>query len=174
MSLHLDRRRSTRRRSGRCTLVARRLGIGLFSSFLVFAGVSGVGHGAPTVPGAEPVVLAVAPAGEFCSFPIKVTALDGQTARTVNGTFILTGPFTVTVTNTATGTSTTVNASGPTFVDTTTGLVTQVGPTLIGQPASRNVGPAFLILNFGRTEYTPNLTIATITGQQTDLCAAVA
>jgi hypothetical protein len=154
--------------------IARRLGIGLFSSFLAFASVSGVAHGAPAVPGAQPVVILDAVAGEYCSFPIRVTALDGQTARTVNGTFILTGPFTVTITNTDTGASTTVNASGPTFVDTTTGLVTQVGPTVIGQPASRNVGPAFLILNFGRTQYTSNRTIATITGQQTDLCAAVA
>jgi|tagenome__1003787_1003787.scaffolds.fasta_scaffold20946383_2 hypothetical protein len=173
MSLKLGTPYPTRS-NDRCTPVAKRLGIVLSTAILAFAGISGVAHGAPAVPGAQPVVLADAPAGEFCSFPVTVTALDGQTARTVHGTIIVTGPFTVTVTNTATGASTTVNASGPTFLDTTNGLVTQVGPTVVGQPASRNVGPAFLVLNSGRTQFTSNLTIASFTGKQTDLCAAVA
>jgi hypothetical protein len=122
---------------------------------------------APAVPGAEPVVLTF-PAGEFCAFPIEVTLLDGTRLHKDGSRLFSTGPLSVTVTNLDTGVAATFNASGPTFAD---GTLT--GTALIGQPASRNVGPAFLIINRGRVTFTANSTINTITGSQIDICAAL-
>jgi hypothetical protein len=169
-----DTRADTRPGRGRFARAARRLGLALLGVLVLGAAVPAAGQAAPTVPGAQPVLLADAPAGEFCSFPVLVTALDGTRVHNLKGTVAVTGPFTVTVTNEATGVSRTFNASGPTLIDRSTGNLVLVGPSLIGQPASRNVGPAFLILNFGRTEFTSNNTIASITGQRIDICAALA
>src|SRR5690242_5566848 len=82
---------------------------------LAAAGPAAATAAGPAVPGKQPVLLADAPAGEFCSFPVKVTALDGTVQHATPGTLIVTGPLSVTVTNTSTGTSRTFNASGPTF-----------------------------------------------------------
>jgi hypothetical protein len=122
---------------------------------------------APAVPGAEPVAVTF-PAGEFCAFPIEVTLLDGTRLHNDGSRLFSTGPLSVTVTNLATGVAATFNASGPTFAD---GTLT--GTALIGQPASRKVGPAFLIINRGRVTFTANSTIDTITGSQIDVCAAL-
>ena len=122
---------------------------------------------APAVPGAEPVVLTF-PVGEFCAYPIEVAFLDGTRLHDDGSRLFSTGPLSVTVTNLNTGVAETLNASGPTFAD---GTLT--GTALIAQPASRNVGPAFLILNRGRVTFTANNTIKTITGSQIDICAAL-
>ena len=122
---------------------------------------------APAVPGAEPVVLTF-PANELCAFPIEVALLDGTRLHNDGSRLFSTGPLSVTVTNLNTGVAQTFNASGPTFAD---GTLT--GTSLIAQPASQNVGPAFLILNRGRVTFTANHTIKTITGSQIDICAAL-
>jgi len=123
--------------------------------------------GAPAVPGVDPIVFD-APAGEFCAFPIELSLLDGTKLQSGAGVVVSTGPLSVTVTNLATGISQTFNASGPTFRD---GTLT--GTAIIGQPLSRGVGPAFLIINRGRVTFTPQNTINTITGSQIDVCAAL-
>jgi hypothetical protein len=127
---------------------------------------------APTIPGVEPIVLDF-PAGEFCSFPVQLTILDGQRLHEDQGTVLLTGPFTVTVTNLSTGASQTFNASGPTLVEPGSDALVLVGPAIIGQPASRGVGEPFLIYHRGRAIFTENLTLASITGETVDICAAL-
>lgn len=122
---------------------------------------------APAVPGAEPVVV-TAPAGEYCAFPIQLSFRDGTRFHDEGGAVFSTGPLSVTATNLNTGASQTFNASGPTFRD---GSLT--GPALIGQPQSSNVGDPFLIINRGRATFTANNTIATITGNQIDVCASL-
>jgi hypothetical protein len=131
---------------------------------------------APKVPGAEPVVLEF-PAGELCSFPVRLTILDGQREHEDQGTVILTGPLTVTVTNLSSGASQTFNASGPTLVEPRSGALVLTGPSIILQPASLEVGEPFLIYHRGRVVFTANndgiLTIASITGETVDICAAL-
>ena len=122
---------------------------------------------APAVPSAEPVVLTF-PAGELCAFPVELALLDG-TRLNAGPALFSNGPLSITVTNLATGAAQTFNASGPTFAD---GTLT--GTALIAQAASRNVGPPFLILNRGRVTFTANNTIQSITGDQIDICAALA
>jgi hypothetical protein len=65
-------------------------------ALLVILAVPTAALAAPKVPGAEPVVLPDFPAGELCSFPVRLTILDGQRMHQGQGTVILTGPFTVT------------------------------------------------------------------------------
>jgi hypothetical protein len=129
---------------------------------------------APKVPGAEPVELRF-PAGELCSFPVLLTILDGQRLHQGQGTVILTGPLTVTVTNLdpASGASQTFNASGPTLVEPRSGALVLTGPSIILQPASAGLGEPFLIYNLGRVVFTANNTIASITGKTVDICAAL-
>jgi hypothetical protein len=127
---------------------------------------------APKVPGAEPVELRF-PAGELCSFPVLLTILDGQRLHQGQGTVILTGPLTVTVTNLDSGASQTFNASGPTLVDPRSGALVFTGPTIILQPADAGLGEPFLIYNLGRVVFTENNTIASITGETVDICAAL-
>jgi hypothetical protein len=142
-------------------------------ALLVILAVPTAALAAPKVPGAEPVVLDFS-AGELCSFPVQFTILDGQRLHEDQGTVILTGPFTVTVTNLSPGgASQTFNASGPTLVEPRSGALVLTGPSIILQPASRNVGPPFLIYNLGRVVFTANNTIASITGKTVDICAAL-
>jgi hypothetical protein len=141
-------------------------------ALLVILAVPTAALAAPKVPGAEPVELEF-PAGELCSFPVQFTILDGQRLHQDQGTVILTGPFTVTVTNGASGASQTFNASGPTLVEPRSGALVLTGPSIILQPASRNVGPPFLIYHRGRVVFTENNTIASITGETVDICAAL-
>jgi hypothetical protein len=148
-------------------------GFGLVMALLA-AAVPMAALGAPAIPKADPIVLVEAPAGEFCKFPIEITALDGTRLHDGHGVVLATGPFTITVTNLATGDAETFNASGPTRLDRSTGALVLTGPALIGQPASRNVGPPFLIINRGRTVFSADNTIASTTGNTIDVCAAVA
>jgi hypothetical protein len=141
-------------------------------ALLVILAVPTVALAAPKVPGAEPIVLDF-PAGEFCSFPVQLTILDGQRLHEGQGTVILTGPFTVTVTNLSSGASQTFNASGATLVEPRSGALVLVGPAIIGQPASRGVGDPFLIYHRGRAVFTENNTLASITGETVDICAAL-
>jgi hypothetical protein len=127
---------------------------------------------APAIPGAEPIVLDF-PAGEFCSFPVQLTILDGQRLHEGQGTVLLTGPFTATVTNLASGASQTFNASGSTILEPRSGALVLAGPAIIGQPASRGVGEPFLIYHRGRAVFTENNTLASITGETVDICAAL-
>ena len=140
---------------------------GLLAAALVVVAIPSSAISAPAVPGAEPAVFD-APAGEFCAFPIELSLLDGTKLHSGAGVVFSTGPLSVTVTNLVTGLAQTFNASGPTFKD---GTLT--GPALVGQPLSRGVGPAFLIINRGRVTFTPENTIDTITGSQIDICAAL-
>ena len=68
------------------------------------------------------------------------------------------------------GVTRTYNISGPGF-DADGNATTVTGPQLIGQPASRNVGPPFLIVTYGRVTFTADFTIASLTGSVTDVCA---
>lgn len=151
----------------------RNVGVTVFAvALLVILTVPAAALAVPKVPGAEPIVLDF-PAGEFCSFPIQLSILDGQRLHQGPGTVVLTGPFVVTVTNLASGASQTFNASGPTLVEPRNGAVVLVGPAIIAQPASRGVGEPFLIYHRGRAVFTENNTIASITGTTVDICAAL-
>jgi hypothetical protein len=134
---------------------------------LLCVAIPSLATAAPAVPGATPQV-ADFPAGEFCSFPLEVTFRDGTKLHKDSSRVFSTGPLSVTATNLASGASRTFNASGPTFRN---GTLT--GNALIGQPASRGVGPAFLIINRGRVTFNSDDTIRTITGSQIDVCAAL-
>jgi hypothetical protein len=134
----------------------------------------GVGSAAPAVPKAEPVTFEF-PAGELCPFPVELVVLDGTKIHvTGTGDTIVAGPFSATVTNGTTGATRTYNISGPTFFTSGPDVPTvSTGPQLILQPASRHVGPPFLIYTTGRVTWAPNFTIASRTGHVTDVCAAL-
>jgi hypothetical protein len=136
--------------------------------------IPSVADAAPAVPKGEPV-MSDYPAGELCTFPVELSVVSGQQGHdTGQGDIIITGPFTAIVTNLATSASEIYNISGPTFVEDGQEVPTAVtGPNLILQPASRNVGPAFLILTTGRVTFTSNFTIASRRGAVTDVCAAL-
>jgi hypothetical protein len=167
MKTHAGTRRVPR--SGGAPPAGRKRASAVFAAAALVAAIAvpSAATAAPAVPGAEPVV-ATFPAGEFCAFPIEVAFLDGTMLHADGSRLFSTGPLSVTVTNRNTGVAATFNASGPTFAD---GTLT--GTALIGQPASRNVGPAFLIIKRGRVTFTANNTIKTITGSQIDICAAL-
>jgi hypothetical protein len=134
--------------------------------------IPGVAGAAPAVPKGQTTTTDF-PAGELCAFPVRITTVYGQTTHdTGQGDTLVTGPFTATVTNQTTGATRTFNISGPTFLRTGPDVPTLVtGPNLILQPASRNVGPAFLIYTTGRVTFAPDFTIASRTGNVTDVCA---
>jgi hypothetical protein len=134
--------------------------------------IPGIAGAAPAVPKAQPVTL-VFPAGELCPFPVEIVVLDGTKIHdTGNGDIIVAGPLSATVTNLTTGATRTYNASGPLFFRSGPDVPTVgTGPQLILQPASREVGPPFLIYTTGRVTFTPNFTIASLTGHVTDVCA---
>lgn len=144
-------------------------------AFLVGAGLAGaiipgVAAAAPVVPGGQQFKLDF-PAGEFCAFPVEIAGVDGQvTHDTGTGDMLVIGPAAATVTNLDTGAMRTFNVSGPTHI-AADGSTVDTGPFLIGQPASRNVGPPFLIYTTGQVTFTPEDTIATRTGAVTDVCA---
>jgi hypothetical protein len=138
-------------------------------ALLVILAVPKAALAAPKVPGAEPVLLTFTGEDRVCSFPVQLTILDGTRLRPGQGMVIVTGPLTVTVTNLDSGASQTFNASGPTFNE---GQVL-VGPAIILQPASAGLGEPFLIYNRGRVVFTENNTIASITGETVDICAAL-
>jgi hypothetical protein len=131
---------------------------------------------APAVPHGETSVTDY-PAGELCAFPVRIETVSATTeARpgSTNNRLIFTGPLRATVTNLNTDVSRTYNISGPTFVDTTTdpaGIVL-TGPALILQPASLDIGPAFLITTSGRVSFPANNPIEIQHGRTThDICA---
>jgi hypothetical protein len=136
--------------------------------------IPGVAGAAPAVPKGEPMTFDFL-AGELCAFPVEITIVNGQkTHETGQGDILVTGPFTATVTNLTTGATQTYNISGPTFFRDGPDVPTvSTGPQLILQPASRNVGPPFLIYTTGRVTWTPEFTIASLTGHVTDVCAAL-
>jgi hypothetical protein len=142
-------------------------------ALLVILAVPTAALAAPKVPGAEPVELDFTGPHRVCSFDVRLTILDGQRLHQDQGTVILTGPFTVKVTNLNSDASQTFNASGPTLVEPRSGALVLTGPSIILQPASRNVGPPFLIYHRGRVVFTENNTIASITGETVDICAAL-
>lgn len=109
------------------------------------------------------------PSGELCDFPVTIVVNDATKLHPGPGAVFSTGTLTATITNDATGETQTFNVSGPTFKN---GTLT--GPALVLQPASAGLGPAFLIVNKGRVTFTENNTIATITGNTTDVCAVLA
>jgi hypothetical protein len=127
---------------------------------------------APEVPKSE-VFEVEFPAGEFCAFPLRLTILDGQKSHDSQGSVVLTGPLTVTVTNLSTGASKTLNASGPTLLDPRTGLNVGSGPWIIGQPASAGLNETFLIYNRGRAVFSQDGTLASTIGKTVDICAAL-
>jgi hypothetical protein len=126
----------------------------------------------PGVASAAPAEV-IFPAGELCAFEVGITPFGAQRTHDIGkGAILSTGKFTATVTNKATGATQTYNISGPSFGrgEVPTAVT---GPNLILQPASRNVGPAFLIYTTGRVNFTPEFTIASRTGRVTDVCAAL-
>jgi len=108
------------------------------------------------------------PAGEYCAFPLQFSVLDGSKLHKDSSALFSTGPLSVTITNLDSGAAQTFNVSGPTFRD---GTLT--GKALVGQPLSRGVGPAFLLINSGRVTFTDNNTIDTITGSRIDVCSVL-
>jgi hypothetical protein len=85
-------------------------------ALLLFAGPASA---APRVPNGTPFGPNDPPfdPGVLCPFPVTLEGRDGQLVRTTlpDGTTVLTGPFVLTITNTANGRSATFNVSGPTF-----------------------------------------------------------
>jgi hypothetical protein len=142
-------------------------------ALLVILAVPTAALAAPKVPGAEPLELDFTGNDRVCSFDVRLTILNGQREHQGQGTVILTGPLTVTVTNLDSGASQTFNASGPTLVDPRSGALVFTGPSIILQPASAGLGEPFLIYNLGRVVFTANNTIASITGKTVDICAAL-
>jgi hypothetical protein len=147
----------------------------LFGAAAVLASVAvvmpGVAGAAPAVPKGETFTF---DPGDVCAFPVQITVVYGQkTHDTGQGDTLVTGPFTATVTNLTTGATRTFNVSGPSLFRTGPDVPTAVtGPNLISQPASRMVGPPFLIYTTGRVTFTsPDFTIASRTGNVTDVCA---
>src|SRR3954454_19038981 len=148
---------------------ARRLLLPLGLLVATAVGALVVAHAAPTVPGGSTFTLTF-PAGEICSFPISLTvSSNAKMYDSGQGVIVATGPTVATVTNLASTTSQTYNISGPELAGNV-----DVGPWLIFQPASRNVGPPFLILTHGRVTFTPINTIDRVRGNVTDVCAALA
>jgi len=131
------------------------------------AAIPEIVYAAPPVPGGETTVLTL-PAGEYCAFAIELTLVSNEkTHDSGHGDVVYTGALRGTAKNLASGVVRTYNLSGPGFDEGNT----ITGPQLIGQPASRNVGPPFLIVNYGRVTFTPDFTIASRTGSFTDICA---
>jgi hypothetical protein len=144
------------------------LRISVAAAALVAAGAPAA-SAAPAVPGGDISTYSF-DAGEYCAFPVRITLVNNEKMHDGGqGDVVYTGAVTGTVTNLATGAMRTYNLSGPGF----DGGNTVTGPQLIGQPASRHVGPAFLIVAYGRVTFTPELTIATQTGHVTDICAGL-
>jgi hypothetical protein len=127
----------------------------------------------PGVASAAPAEETIFPAGELCAFAVGITPFGTQKFHDIGkGVILSTGKLTATVTNKETGATQSFNISGPTLGrgEVPTAVT---GPNLILQPASRNVGPAFLIYTTGRVNFTPDFTIASRTGRVTDVCAAL-
>jgi len=134
---------------------------------LVALAFPGSASAAPRIPGADLVEVVRVDAGELCSFPVAIAVKDGTRLHdSGRGVMVSTGPLVAVVTNLATEESVTLNISGPTRRDG--GLV---GPALILQPASANLGDPFVQVNFGRVTFTEQNTIATQTGRVRDICA---
>jgi hypothetical protein len=126
----------------------------------------------PGVASAAPTEF-IFPAGELCAFEVGLTPFGDQKTHDIGkGVILFTGRLTATVTNKETGATQSFNISGPTLGrgEVPTAVT---GPNLILQPASRNVGPAFLIYTTGRVNFTREFTIASRTGRVTDVCAAL-
>jgi hypothetical protein len=121
---------------------------------------------APAEP--QPFELTL-PAGEVCTFPIRISGTSEQRYHDNPGVIAWTGPLTATITNLGTDKAETLNIPGPQQKDGTA-----VGPWLILQFASTHPDNHFMILNKGRVEFASDGTIAQRTGKMTDLCAAVA
>src|SRR3954470_3678679 len=144
-----------------------------FMAALFALALPGSATAAPAVPGADLVTAVDAPAGELCSFPVLIQVRDGTRLHdSGHGAVFSTGPLVAVVTNETTHASLTLNISGPTLVDRSTGRTILVGRELILQPASRNIGPPFLLVNSGRVTFTEQNTIATRTGKVRNICAA--
>ncbi|TCO44906.1 hypothetical protein EV646_10978 [Kribbella antiqua] len=127
----------------------------------------------PVVPNGEPFEI-LSPAGEYCSFPLRISGESAAVVRpgSPNGDLIITGAVAVTVTNLATGESRSYNVSGPTFVDAQTGLQVFRGPALIGQPVSVNAEDTFLIITRGQWTFDPTTTAHSFRGRIAhDICA---
>jgi hypothetical protein len=114
-----------------------------------------------------------APKKSFCDPPAELTVVDGSEERIQlpDGTTILTGKITVTVTSTEG--SATYNISGPTQFDEDTGEVTLLGPSLILVPGSRGDAGS-LFYNTGRATFTVGEPIEEQVGNLTDVCADLA
>ena len=109
----------------------------------------------------------------FCDPPAELTVVDGSEERISlpDGTTILTGRITVTVTSTEG--SATYNLSGPTQFDEETGEVTLLGPSLILVPGSRGDAGS-LFFNTGKATFTVGEPIEEQIGNLTDVCADLA
>ncbi len=105
-------------------------------------------------------------AGEVCDFPVLVNFWGTQKPHD-QGAVDATGRFIIQIVNQDSGAQVTLNASGPSL----RGGAVEVGPWVVFQPASRNVGPAFLIYHRGHTTFTEQITIDTIHGHTVDVCA---
>jgi hypothetical protein len=126
----------------------------------------------PGVASADPTEF-IYPAGELCAFAVGITPFGAQKFHDL-GRATSSPPegSQRPVTNKQTGATKSYNISCPTLGrgEVPTAVT---GPNLILQPASRNVGPAFLIYTTGRVTFTPDFTIASRTGRVTDVCAAL-
>jgi hypothetical protein len=127
----------------------------------------------PVVPHGEPFEILSA-AGEYCSFPLRISGESAAVVRpgSPGGDLIITGAVAVTVTNLATGASRGYNVSGPTFVDAQTGVQVYRGTALIGQPVSVDAEDTFLIITRGQWTFDPTTNAHSFRGRIAhDICA---
>jgi hypothetical protein len=135
--------------------------------------VPGVAGAEPAVPNGNPFTLDFG-AGELCTFPVEVTGISSQQAVRDDGQgdIFVTGPAVATVVNEDNLKMQTFNISGPgLYVAATFVPVVVTGQNLIFQPLSAGFGSTFLVYTTGRVTFNPDASMATRTGNVTDVCA---
>jgi hypothetical protein len=138
-------------------------------ALLLFAGPA---SGAPRVPNVTPFGPVPFDAGVLCPFPITLEGSDGQLVRTTlpDGTTILTGPFVLTITNTANDRSATFNVSGPTFRSGNELILTGSAIILLFSD-SAPPGPGILATNGrGTIDANQDFNFETFKGHSRDVC----
>jgi hypothetical protein len=141
-------------------------------ALLLFAGPA---LAAPSVPNGTPFTVTI-PAGELCPFEVTLEGRDGQVVRTTlpDGTEILTGPFVLTITNTAPGgRSETFNISGPTFTSGNQLVLTGTAIVLLFNEFAPP-GPGIIATNGRGTIENMDFNLDTFTGRTRDVCQQLA
>jgi hypothetical protein len=103
--------------------------------------------------------------------PVRFEGRNGQVERTTlpDGTVILTGPFVVTITNTANGVSETFNVSGPSFISGNQIVLTGTAVVLLLSELAPP-GPGLIATTGRGTIENLDFNLDTFTGRTRDVC----